>query len=124
VVTSILNSKAPHEHENSPHVERIIEVYPPDYVTLKKQAQIDSKKISDLQNRCRSLEHLLAFCDISPMGHIIHDYKSMSDFYLAQLTKEIAIYRYSEEERAKLLDFINYLRSITHEIEDMLLVDD
>ena len=124
MVTSILNSKAPNEYENSPHVERIIEVYPSDYVTLKKQAQIDSKKISDLQNRCRSLEHLLAFCDISPMGHIIHDYKSMSDFYLAQLTKEIAIYRYSEEERAKLFDFINYLRSITHEIEDMLLVKD
>ena len=110
--------------DNMPSVERIIEVYPSDYVTLKNQVKDDSKKISDLQKRCRSLEHLLAFCDISPMGHIIHDYKSMSDFYLAQLSKEIEIYRYSEEERAKLLDFINYLRSITHEIEDMLLVDD
>ena len=119
-----MNSKAPNEHENSPHVERIIEVYPSDYVTLKNQVLDDSKKISDLQKRCRSLEHMLAFCDISPMGQIIHDYKSMSDFYLAQLSKEIEIYRYSEEERAKLLDFINYLRSITHEIEDMLLVDD
>ena len=119
-----MNSKAPNEHENSPNVERIIEVYPSDYATLKKQVQADSKRISDLQNRCHSLEHLLAFCDISPMAHIIHDYKSMSDFYIAQLTKEIAIYRYSEEERAKLLDFINYLRSITHELEDMLLVKD
>ena len=62
--------------------------------------------------------------NISSMAHIIHNYKSMSDFYIAQLTKEIAIYRYSEEERAKLLDFINYLRSITHELEDMLLVKD
>ena len=119
-----MNSKAPNEHENSPHVERIIEVYPSDYVTLKKQVQSDSRKISDLQNRCRSLEHLLAFCDISPMAHIIHAYKSMSDFYLSQLSKEIEIYRYSEEERANLLDFINYLRSITHEIENMLLVKD
>lgn len=119
-----MNSKALNEHENSPHVERIIEVYPSDYVTLKNQVLDDSKKISDLQRRCRSLEHMLAFCDISPMDHIIHDYKSMSDFYLAQLTKEIAIYRYSEEERAKLLDFINYLRSITHELEDMLSVKD
>ena len=110
--------------DNTPSVERIIEVYPPDYVTLKNQVLDDSKKISDLQNRCRSLEHLLAFCDISPMDHIIHDYKSMSDFYLAQLTKEIAIYRYSEDERAKLLAFIDYLHSITNEIEDMLLVDD
>ena len=110
--------------DNTPSVERIIEVYPPDYVTLKNQVLDDSKKISDLQKRCRSLEHLPAFCDISPMDHIIHDYKSMSDFYLAQLTKEIAIYRYSEEERAKLLAFIDYLRSITNEIEDMLLVDD
>ena len=57
------------------------------------------------------------------MGHIIHDYKFMSDFYIAQLTKEIAIYCYSEDEHTKLLDFINYLRSITREIEDMLLVD-
>ena len=77
--------------DNTPSVERIIEVYPPDYVTLKNQVKDDSKKISDLQKRCRSLEHMLAFCDISPMDHIIHDYKSMSDFYLAQLTKEIAI---------------------------------
>ena len=111
-------------HSDTPSVERIIEVYPPDYVTLKNQVLDGSKKISDLQKRCRSLEHMLAFCDISPMDHIIHDYKSMSDFYLAQLSKEIAIYRYSEDERIKLLAFIDYLHSITNDIEDMLMVDD
>ena len=124
MVTSILKVNSSNGRDNTPSVERIIEVYPPDYVTLKNQVLDDSKKISDLQKRCRSLEHMLAFCDISPMDHIIHDYKSMSDFYLAQLTKEIAIYRYSEDERAKLFAFIDYLRSITKEIEDMLLVDD
>lgn len=118
-----MDSKPANEQDNTPSVERIIEVYPPDYVTLKKQVQTDSEKISDLQNRCRSLEHMLAFRDISPIDHIIHDYKSMSDFYLAQLSKEIAIYRFSEDERIKLLDFVNYLRSITNDIENMLLVN-
>ena len=103
MVTSILNSKAPNEHENSPHVERIIEVYPSDYVTLKNQVLDDSKKISDLQRRCRSLEHMLAFCDISPMDHIIHDYKSMSDFYIAQLTIVAAVLADASPEEYKFL---------------------
>ena len=83
---------------------------------------ITANFVSDNKKAAR-LIHRLAFCDISPMDHIIHDYKSMSDFYLAQLSKEIAIYRFSEEERAKLLEFVNYLRSITNDIENMLLVN-
>lgn len=118
-----MNSDTSDAHKDTPVVERIIEVYPSDYVSLKKQATEYSKQISDLQHRCRSLEHLLAFCDISTMSRIIHDYKSMSDFYLAQLSEEIEIYRFSEDKRAELLDFINYLRSIAQDIENMLMVD-
>lgn len=123
VVFSVLNSNPSNEHAETPVIERIIEVYPPDYVTLKEQAKKDLKTISDLQHRCRSLEHIFAFCDISKMSRIIHDYKSMSEFYLAQLSAEIEIYRFSGDKRDELLDFINYLRSTAQDIENMLSVD-
>ena len=47
----------------------------------------------------------------------------MSDFYLLQLIKEIEIYRVSSNERDELLDFVNYLHSVTSEIEDMLIIE-
>lgn len=75
-----------------------------------------------LQDRCHILEHILCYSEISPMNNIIKDFESMSDFYLRQLAKEIEIYRFSSDERSQLLDFLNYLRSVTREIEDMLLV--
>ncbi|MBR6013547.1 MAG: hypothetical protein IK062_07190 [Selenomonadaceae bacterium] len=78
--------------------------------------------VNSLQNRCQILEHILSYCEISPMPRIINDFKSMSDFYLHQLAKEVAIYRLSSEERSQLLDFLDYLRSTTREIEDMLFI--
>lgn len=75
-----------------------------------------------LQRRCQVLEHILAYSEISPMSHIINDFKSVSDFYLLQLAKEIEIYRLSSDERSQLLDFLDYLHSATREIEDMLFI--
>ena len=75
-----------------------------------------------LQRRCQVLEHILAYSEISPTSHIINDFKSVSDFYLLQLAKEIEIYRLSADERSQLLDFLDYLHSVTREIEDMLFV--
>ncbi len=75
-----------------------------------------------LQNRCQILEHILCYSEISPMNVILKDFKSMSDFYLHQLAKEVEIYRLSSDERSNLLDFLDYLRSATRELEDMLLV--
>ena len=59
---------------------------------------------------------------ISSIPRIVHDFKAMSQFYLTQLSKEIEIYRYCPEERAEILDFLKYLRSVTQEIEDMMLL--
>ena len=113
-----------HLEEEKPSVtERIVEVPPPDYQSLKKKNQLDSQLIHQLQHRCHTLEHILAHCDVSPMSNIIREYKSMSDFYLLQLIKEVEIYRVSSNERSELLDFVNYLHSVTSEIEDMLIVE-
>lgn len=46
----------------------------------------------------------------------------MSNFYLTQLVTEIEIYRFNSEERSKLLEFVDYLHSVTNEIEDLLLI--
>ena len=56
------------------------------------------------------------------MSQIIKEYKSMSNFYLTQLVTEIEIYRFNSEERSKLLEFVDYLYSVTNEIEDLLLI--
>ena len=113
-----------HLEENEPPViEKIVEVPPPDYQTLKKKTKLDSQLIHQLQHRCHTLEHMLANCDISPMSNIIKEYKSMSDFYLLQLIKEVEIYRVSSNERSELLDFVNYLHSVTSKIEDMLIIE-
>lgn len=110
-------------HNNNSLTEKIIEVPPSDYLSLKKKNQSDSQLIQQLQHRCHTLEHILAHCDISPMSNVIKEYKSMSDFYLLQLIKEIEIYRVSSNERDELLDFVNYLHSVTSEIEDMLIIE-
>lgn len=102
---------------------RAVEVPPPDYQSLKKKNQLDSQLIQQLQHRCHTLEHILAHCDVSPMSNIIKEYKSMSDFYLLQLIKEVEIYRVNSDERSELLDFVNYLHAVTSEIEDMLIVE-
>lgn len=81
-------------------------------------AQLQNEK-----NRCRILEHILRYGNISPMSNIIEEYKSMSNFYLQQLIKEVEIYRSSSVERSQLLDFVHYLRSVTSEIEDILIVE-
>jgi len=70
------------------------------------------------------LEHILEYGEISPMSNIIEDYKSMSTFYLRQLVKEIEIYRSSSDERTQLLAFLDFLRSVTHEVEDLLIADE
>lgn len=114
-----------HEEKNEKiiTVERIKEVPPSDYQTLKEKIRLNSERIEELQKRCDTLEHILAYCDISPMAQIIKEYKSMSDFYLLRLIKEAEIYRASSEERFELLSFVNYLRSVMNEMEDILLVE-
>lgn len=105
-------------------VERFVEVPPPDYLQLKNKCRAMSEDVESLQNRCNILEHILSYSEISPMPQILRDYKSMSTFYLQQLAKEMEIYRVSAEERTELLDFLNYLRAVTHDVEEMLLVQD
>lgn len=77
-----------------------------------------------MKNRCRVLEHILSYSENSPMTQIIKDYKSMSTFYLLQLVKEIEIYHISSAERTVMLEFLRYLRSVTRDIEEMLMVAD
>lgn len=122
-VKELVSDNLHSEEEKLPVMERIVEVPPSDYQSLKQKNQLDSQLIHQLQHRCHTLEHMLAHCDISPMSHIIKEYKSMSDFYLLQLIKEVEIYRVSSDERSELLDFVNYLHSVTGEIEDMLIVE-
>ena len=110
--------------EKTRTVERIVEVLPPDYQKLQEQCLAVADDLESLKNRCRVLEHILSYSEISPMTQIIKEYKSMSTFYLQQLTKEIEIYRISSEERAAMLDFLSYLRAVTREIEEMMLVED
>lgn len=43
--------------------------------------------------------------------------------YLIQLAKEIEIYRFCEDERSNLIDFLEYLHSVTQEIEDMIFIE-
>ena len=123
VVILVLKANTSDKQNENPAIEHIIEVYPPDYVALKEKIKADSKKIADLQHRCHSLKHILAFGDISAMTQIIQNYKSISDFYITQLAKEIEIYRFSEDNRAESIDFVNYLRSSANDIEEMLLID-
>lgn len=78
------------------------------------------QQIQILSQRCLNLEHLILFGDITSVPHVVHDFKAMSQFYLPQLAKEIEIYRFCPEERAEVLDFLKYLRSVTQEIEDMV----
>ena len=84
---------------------------------------ISSSELQLWKERCHAMENILCYGEIFPMPNIIKEYRNMSDFYLQQLAKEIEIYRFNTEERNNLLDFLNYLRSITDEIEDMLFVE-
>jgi hypothetical protein len=81
-----------------------------------------SQKLQIVNQRCLTLERLLLFGEVSSIPRVVHDFKAMSEFYLIQLSKEIEIYRYCPEERAELLDFLKYLRSVTQEIEDMMFL--
>ena len=112
------------QSEKSRTVEKIIEVAPLDYQKLQQQCLSVADDLESLRNRCRVLEHILSYSEISPMTQIIKEYESMSTFYLQQLTKEIEIYRISSEERATMLDFLSYLKSVTCDIEEMLMVED
>ena len=105
-------------------MKKFIEGPPSDYQKLQQQCLAVADDLESLKNRCRVLEHILSYSEISPMTQIIKEYKSMSTFYLQQLTKEIEIYRISSEERSAMLDFLSYLRSVTREIEEMMLVED
>ena len=91
---------------------------------MQQQCLAVADDLESLKNRCRVLEHILSYSEISLMTQIIKEYKSMSTFYLQQLTKEIEIYRISSEERAAMLDFLSYLKSVTCDIEEMLMVED
>lgn len=94
----------------------------PNY-SLTKNNVNSSEQLDFLLKRCISLERLLLFADISSAPHIIHDFKAMAQFYLPQLAKEIEIYRFCPKERAELIDFLNYLHTISHEMEDLLLIN-
>ena len=109
--------------EKSNIVERIIEIPPSDYKNIKDELHISSDQNRLLQNRCLALEHLLLFNDGLPSANIIQDFKAISQLYLIQLAKEIEIYRFCADERTNLLDFLDYLRSVTQEIEDMIFVE-
>lgn len=108
---SFLFSNAPVRNEGTPST------------FSQPDSSMKSNEFLILNNRCRILENILYYADISPMPSIIKDFKSMSDFYLHQLVKEIEFYRFSSPERSQLLDFLHYLHSVTHEIEDMLFVE-
>lgn len=89
------------------------------FLSLSNFSPADSQY---LQNRCQILEHILCYSEISPMNDTIKNFKSISDFYLRQLAKDVEIYRLSSDERSQLLDFLDYLHSVTHEIENMLFL--
>lgn len=112
------------QDERTYTVERFVEVPPPDYRKLQIRCHEASEEIHDLQNRCKILEHVLCYGEISPMPQIIREYKSMSTFYLQQLAKKIEFYRLSSCERSELLNFLEYLHSVTRDVEEMLLVND
>ena len=107
------------QDERTYTVERFVEVPPPDYQELKNKCCAMSEDVESLQNRCKMLEHILCYSEISPMSQIIRDYKSMSTFYLQYLTKEINFYRLSRCERLELLNFLEYLHSVTRDVEEM-----
>lgn len=111
------------KNNNNCVIEHLIEVSPPDYSALENNYQLALNNAKLLQDRCQLLEHLLRSVEVSPMSNIIEEYKSMSTFYLRQLVKEIEIYRASADERSKLLDFLAYLRSVTREVEELLIID-
>lgn len=112
------------QDERTYTVERFVEVPPPDYRDLQIRCHAASEEIHDLQNRCKILEHVLCYGEISPMTQIIRDYKAMSTFYLQHLAREINFYRLSRCERSEFLNFLEYLRSVTRDVEEMLLVQD
>ena len=43
---------------------------------------------------------------------------------ISRLKNEIEIYRSSSDERVQLLAFLDFLRSVTREVEELLIVDD
>ena len=110
------------EEKSSP-TERIVEVPPPDYQSLKEKSRLDDEQIAELQKHCKTLEHILAYCEISPLTKIIMEYKSMSNFYLLQLVKEAEIYRASATERSELINFVEYLHGVTKELEELLMIE-
>ena len=73
-------------------MEKIVEIPPTDYKELKCQLSSCFEELDSLRNHCRVMEHILSYSEISPMTQIIKEYKSMSTFYLQQLTKEIEIF--------------------------------
>lgn len=104
-------------------VTQFIEVPPSDYHSIKNELATSSHQNILLQNRCCALEHLLLFNDGAPSEHIIQDFKAISQLYLLHLAKEAEIYRFCAEERANLIGFLDYLRSVTQEIEDIIFVE-
>ena len=101
-----------HLQEEKYCIEKIIEAPPP-----------NNEEVNLLKMRCKALEKILRYSDISPMPQIIEEYKSMSTYYLQQLMKEIEIYRISSKERRALFDFLEYLNYVTEDIKEMLLVE-
>ena len=122
-ITRLENENIRLKAEKSRIVERIVETLPTDYESIKDKLFVSSQQIGVLQNRCKALEHLLLFNDGSPSAHIIHDFKAITQLYLIQLAKEIEIYRFCADERENLIDFLEYLRSVTREIEDMIHIE-
>ena len=122
-ITRLENENIRLKAEKSRIVERIVETLPTDYEAIKDKLFVSSQQIEVLQNHCKALENLLLFNDGSPSAHIIHDFKAITQLYLIQLAKEIEIYRFCADERENLIDFLEYLHSVTREIEDMIYIE-
>ena len=122
-ITRLENENIRLKAEKSRIIERVVEITPTDYDSLKEKLLFSSKQVEVLNQHCLALEHLILFNDGSPSAHIIHDFKAITQLYLIQLAKEIEIYRFCEDERSNLIDFLEYLRSVTQEIEDMIFIE-
>ena len=59
--------------EKTRTVEKIVEVTPKDYQKLRQQCLAVADDLESLKNRCRVLEHIWSYSEISPMTQIIKE---------------------------------------------------
>ena len=86
-------------------VQEIKKVEPPDY-------QENKIKIIQLEKKCKSLEKILHYGNISPVTNLIDEYQTMSKKYLREIAGELEYYIVSTDERQALIMFIDYIKYI------------